>query len=96
MKKYKVVFSTAALNDMKEARKWYNLQQKGLGKRLTEDVKTISSSISRNPFFASVKYDNIRTAACKKFPYALHFEIDEANQLVTVIAVFHFSRKPLG
>lgn len=94
MKKNKVSFSYGALNDLKEARKWYNLQQKGLGKRLTEDVKKTTLSIERNPYYASVKYDNIRTASCNKFPYALHYEIDEENSLVRIVAVFHFSRNP--
>jgi mRNA-degrading endonuclease RelE of RelBE toxin-antitoxin system len=81
--------------DAKEARKWYNQQQKGLGKTFTEDVKNTISSVEQNPYFGSVKYNNIQTAACKTFPYALHYEIDETNNIVRIVAVFHFSRKPL-
>jgi mRNA-degrading endonuclease RelE of RelBE toxin-antitoxin system len=95
MKKFKVVFSVEALNDAKEARKWYNQQQKDLGKKLTRDIKDTIISIERNPFFSSVKYNNIRTAACKTFPYALHYEIDEVKSIVTIVSIFHFSRKPL-
>jgi hypothetical protein len=39
----KIVFSSAALADIKEAAAWYNAQQKGLGKRLKEDIKLVLS-----------------------------------------------------
>jgi hypothetical protein len=41
-----------------------------------------------------VKFEKIRTTACKKFPYSLHYEIDEENNLVRIVSIFHFSRKP--
>ena len=67
MKKFKIVFSPFALDDVKEAAKWYNSQQKGLGKRFKGEVKDVVNSISLNPFFASVKYDNVRTLFVKIF-----------------------------
>ena len=94
MSNYKIVFSSHALKDMKEAKQWYNAQQKGLGNRLVQDVKTVVEAIKQNPEFASIKFENIRTAACKTFPYSIHYEIDESNQLVRIVSVFHFSRKP--
>lgn len=94
MKQYKLLFSLKALHDLEEARVWYNLQQKSLGKRLIADVKNVIASIKENPYFASIKFENIRTAACKKFPYSIHYEIDEANNMVRIVAVFHFSRRP--
>lgn len=92
--RYKIVFSSGALNDVKEARKWYNAQQKGLGRRLINDIKATTELIKQNPFFASVKFENIRTASCKTFPYALHYEIDEQYHLVRITSIFHFSREP--
>jgi len=94
MKKYKILFSSAALNDLKEARQWYSAQQKHLGNRLISDVKEATAAIKRNPYHASVKFENVRTSSCKNFPYSLHYEIDEENNLVRIVSVFHFSRKP--
>ena len=59
---YKIVFSTPALHDLREAKQWYNAQQKDLGKRLVQDVQEVVSMIKRNPDFASVEFANIRTA----------------------------------
>ena len=94
MTKHKILFSSTALNDLKEAKHWYNTQQKGLGKRLIEDVKAITASIKLNPYHASVKFSNIRTRTCKTFPYSLHYEIDEENNSIRIVSIFHFNRKP--
>ncbi len=93
-KNYELLFSPKALADIEEARVWYNLQQKGLGKRLILDVKNVIAFIKRNPYFASVKFENIRTAACNTFPYAVHYEIDEDQNVVRIVSIFHFSRRP--
>ncbi len=79
---------------MLEARTWYNLQQNGLGKRFTDDVRKTVSSIKSNPYFASVKFESIRTAACETFPYSVHYETGEAENLVRITSIFHFSRRP--
>ena len=81
-KHYQLLFSPRALADIEEARLWYNLQQKGLGKRLISDVKNLIASIKQNPYFASIKFENVRTAACKTFPYAVHYEIDEDENII--------------
>lgn len=93
-RQFKILFSPSALADLKEANSWYNLQQKGLGKKLVSDVKSIVSSIKQNPYFASVKFGNIRTAACKNFPYAVHYEIEEDENIIRIVSIFHFSRRP--
>lgn len=79
---------------LKKQKHWYNNQQKGLGKRLVNDIKEATAAIKLNPYHSSIKFENIRTSACKTFPYSLHYEIDEANGLVRIVSIFHFSRKP--
>ncbi len=91
---YKIIFSTEALHDLKEAKYWYEEQQQGLGKRLVNDVKRVVNKISKNPYFASVRFENIRTPFCKTFPYSIHYEIDEVENLCRIVSIFHHSRKP--
>jgi len=43
--------------------------QPGLGKRFASQLLLTLNAIKRNPFFASVRYDDIRCAQVKKFPY---------------------------
>ncbi len=91
---YIIVFSPGALKDMGHARLWYNQQQKGLGRKFVADVKEVIRRIKQNPYSASIKYENVRTAACKTFPYSVHFEIDDTLLLIRIVSVFHFNRNP--
>ena len=91
---YKIIFSAEAMMDLKDAEFWYETQQKGLGKRLVADVKSVVNKISNNPHFASIRFENIRTPFCKIFPYSIHYEIDEAEKLIRIISIFHHSRRP--
>ena len=45
MKGFKVVIQNIAIQDVKEACKWYNDQQPGLAKRFMEDMKQTLLSI---------------------------------------------------
>ncbi len=81
---------------MCEARLWYNLQQKGLGKRFIDDVKKTVSSIKLNPHFASAKFNNIRAAACNAFPFSIHYEIDEHESIVRIISYFILAEDHTG
>lgn len=91
---YTIVYSAEALRDVKEATAWYNAQQNGLGKRFKEEIKSLIAAILQNPFLTSVKYETIRTVACKIFPYSIHYEVDEVESIIRIISIFHFSRKP--
>lgn len=83
-----------ALKDIQEAIEWYELQLKGLGQRYkTQTIKSINS-LKKNPFVFSVKYNDIHCRKIEKFPFLIHYVIDENIKIITVFAVFHTSRNP--
>jgi hypothetical protein len=83
-----------AFKDIQEAVEWYELQLKGLGQRYKiQTIKSINS-LKKNPFVFSVKYNNIRCRKIEKFPFLIHYVIDENIKTITVFAVFHTSRSP--
>ena len=75
MSKFKLTYNQNAAADVKEAIVWYDDKQKGLGKRSRADVLKMIDKIEQNPFFASVKYSDIRTASCKTFLYSIQLTI---------------------
>ncbi len=91
---YKIVITNSAKEDIKEAAKWYNRQKKGLGKQFLTYVKEKVFSLKTNPFICQNRYSRIRTAVLKHFPYMLHYYVDEIQNLIVIIAVFHTSRNP--
>ena len=94
MKNLAVTFSPFALDDIEQAMGYYNQLQPGLSKRFTQQLQQSLTAIKRNPFFASVRYDNIRCAQVKKFPYLVHYHIDEKQGVVTILAVYSTYKEP--
>jgi hypothetical protein len=94
MKRYRFNISAGAFDDIADAVIYYNEKQKGLGKKFAMDVKATYTAIKRNPFFASVLYDDIRCAALKKFPFTIHYNIDIETKTIYILAVFNTWQEP--
>lgn len=90
----RIVYLPNAKQELKEAREWYNKQRKGLGKELMKDVSDLHSRIKNNPFFASIEYQEIRAPSCSRFPYSLHYYIDQQRKQIVILSFFHHKRKP--
>jgi plasmid stabilization system protein ParE len=91
---YKSIILPLAKEDIREAAKWYNKRQIGLGKRFTAEVREKVHFISQNPKASNIRYDSVRTVVLNVFPFMVHFTIDEKNKTVIVSAVLHTSRDP--
>lgn len=89
---YKSIILPLAKEDIREAAKWYNNQQDGLGKRFTAEVREKVHFIRQNPKASSIRYDGVRTAVLNIFPYMVHYVIDETNKAIVVSAILHTSR----
>ena len=94
MAKYKIVVEPDALQDIQEATDWYNEQLKGLGSRFQKQVVTQVNTLKKNPLGYAIRYAAVRCMIVKKFPFMVHFTIDENQKLVEVFAVYHTSRNP--
>ena len=94
MKKYKVQIDPEALSDIQEITDWYNEQQAGLGKRFQNTVIRQINGLNRNPQICQVRYNEIRCMIVKKFPYMVHFYINEETSAVEVLAVISTDRNP--
>lgn len=88
---FKVLIEPRALSDIQQAIDYYDSRQQGLGKRFETAITKHFSVISRNPFF-QIRYSGIRCLPVKRFPFLIHFVIDEERNEVLVISVFHTSK----
>lgn len=91
---YKSVILPLAKEDIREAAKWYNKQQKGLGKRFTAEVRESVHFTRQNPKASNIRYKNIRTTVLNLFPFIIHYTIDEKSKTIIVTAVLHTSQDP--
>ncbi|WP_407524194.1 type II toxin-antitoxin system RelE/ParE family toxin [Lacibacter sp. MH-610] len=94
MKKFRFIYSPLALQDIEEAKGYYENLQNGLGKKFVSQLQSSLNAIKRNPYFSSVRYDDIRCAQIKRFPYLIHYQINENEFTVTIVAVYSTHREP--
>lgn len=92
MKKFNIVISQNALNDLIASKKYYNQQVDNLGIRFENEIFRILNIIENNPFIFPVKYLNIRVALALKFPYMIPYEI--INDTILILSVYHTKREP--
>jgi len=90
--KAKKIISTFAKEDLSDASKWYEQQQKGLGKRFLNEVKDALNTISKSPMGIQIRYDDYRIYFTKTFPYGIHYRYIADKNEIHIKAVFHTSR----
>jgi plasmid stabilization system protein ParE len=91
---YTLKIDIDAFKDIQETVEWYELQLKGLGQRYKNQTKKQINSLKKNPYLFSIKYNEIRCRKIDKFPFLIHYNIEEDLKVITIFAVFHTSRNP--
>ena len=92
MNSYRLIIGPFAELDLQVAYDWYELQKEVLGEEFIEEVEKTIHRISQTPLQYSKVKKLVRMAAVKRFPYGIYFFIKE--DIINVIAIFHFSRDP--
>ncbi len=92
---FKLIYAVEVFDDLQENIDWYNKKQTGLGSRFFKAVKDQTIRIKKNPYATAVRYDDVRCAKVKGFPFLVHFEIFQDLNIIKVIAVFSTHRDPV-
>lgn len=82
----KIIFSQNALNQTFEVVAWYDKQSKGLGKRFFQVLQKGYSTIRKNPYF-QIRYKGVRCLPLEKFPYMIHFIVDEEENRILILGI---------
>jgi toxin ParE1/3/4 len=90
---FTTVLDPRAIGDIQQAIDYYEMKQPGLGAKFEGTLNEYLRKLEQHPFF-QVRYDNVHCLPIKKYPYMIHFTIDEQKQLITVRAVFNTFRDP--
>ena len=80
-----IVFKRAEL-EVDEISEYYESITTGLGVKFYTEYRNHVNTLKRMPFF-EVKYEEIRKLPLKKFPYTIHFTINEFDKIVSIQAV---------
>ncbi len=89
---YRLIVKPEAELDTLESSKWYEDQKQGLGIHFLESVRNKIGLVKQNPEHYQIRYKKTRFAFIDKFPYAIHFVLEE--DVVYVLAVLSTHRDP--
>ena len=92
MPSYKLFYSNEALQEIRLIVQWYNEISPGLGDRFKKNLLAEIAKIKKAPQTRSFRYNEVRLAVVRLFPYAAHYTIDENNLLIKIQAVLGFSQ----
>ncbi len=87
---YKIITTPETEKDIEEAIKWYKDIQISLALSFINELRAVRKYIHQNPNKIQVRYNNIRIAFLKKFPYGIHYKFEK--DIITIVAVFHTSQ----
>jgi hypothetical protein len=90
-----LVYATEVFDDLQKNIDWYNQKQHGFGSRFFKAVKEQISRIKKNPNSIPIRYDDVRCAKVKGFPYLVHFKTFQNLNIIKIIAVFSTYRDPI-
>ena len=93
MGKFQIVILDKAFQEIENARDFYENNQINLGTSFTKEVFSILEILESNPLLFPVKFNNMREAMIKKFPFVVIFEVLPNDEII-VLSVFHFRRNP--
>lgn len=91
--KFKITILPDAKDDIGLAVKWYNKQKKGLGGEFIDSIQEAVKVLKTNPFFVK-RYKEVHTLPLKRFPFMIHYLIDESAGTIIILAVLHTSLNP--
>lgn len=83
---FKIIILLRADLEVDEIAEYYESLSDGLGTKFFYEYQKYVDTLNTFPFFEE-KYNIIRTLPLKKFPYTIHFTVDEINKIVAVHAV---------
>jgi plasmid stabilization system protein ParE len=86
------LFRPAAVDELREARDWYEAQRAGLGAELGQVVSGSLEHIAAQPAAFPEVVPGVRRAVIDRFPYGIFYR--QIPDAIEVLAVFHHRRDP--
>ena len=83
---FEIIIQKRAELEVDEILEYYEQLSEGLGVRFYTEYKNVVETLKNIPFF-EVKYNIVRKLPLKKFPYSIHFTVDEFEKMVSIHAI---------
>lgn len=83
---FEIIILLRADLEADEIAEYYESLSNGLGTKFINEYQDYVETLKTFPFFEE-KYNVVRTLPLKKFPYTIHFTVDENEKIVSIQAV---------
>ncbi len=91
---YNFTIREDALKEFTEAFIWYEEQREGLGNKFRESFYNKLKQVCKNPLHYRNSYKKYREALTDTFPFLIVYFINDEENTVVIVALFHTSRNP--
>lgn len=78
--------------DLEDAARWYEEQQRGLGNEFLDEVMRTLALVLQQPTMYPVVGREAHRALIRRFPFGVYYRVEASR--VVVVAVMHGSRHP--
>lgn len=83
---FEIIILLRAELEVDEIAEYYESLSNGLGTKFFNEYQDYVDTLITFPFFEE-KYNTVRTLPLKKFPYTIHFTVDEITKIVSIQAI---------
>lgn len=90
---FSIAILPSALSDIQKAIDYYDEQQIGISQKFESELNLLFLSLQKNPFY-QLRYKTVHCLPLKKFPFMIHFTVDEKTSTIYVRAILHTSLNP--
>ena len=92
---YTIQFSPEATDDLTKILGWYKEQPTpNLQKKFITAISTAFKVLEKSPKSYALRFKNVRCATIKKYPYLVYYWVDDALQIINIVAILHQARHP--
>lgn len=90
---FKFKIEPEVYNEIQESIDYYNKKRIGLGKKFWIETNNTFNVIRKNPYF-QIRYANVRCVPLKKFPFMIHFTLDEIKKEIIIRSIINTYKNP--
>ena len=90
---YLIKINKRALNDIQKALNYYDKIDTSIGDKFQKNLDKVIADITNNPFY-QIRYSDVHCMLVKKFPYMIHFQVNEKKNTVIIRAIINTSKNP--
>jgi len=88
----KLITSSRTELDIENAICWYLDIERELARSFLLELRAAIKYIQSNPEKTQIRYQSVRIAFLKKFPFGIHYKFEKDT--ITILGVFHTSQNP--